>query len=64
MAQPFMPASMAKLLDSLGVAEDARQFADAERALALAPGALLPAPTPIFPRYVEADAGAPGQSVS
>jgi len=64
MAQPFMPASMAKLLDSLGVAEDARQFTEAERTLALAPGALLPAPTPIFPRYVEADAGAPGQSVS
>jgi methionyl-tRNA synthetase len=60
MTQPFMPDSMARLLDSLGVSAGARQFADAERRLSLTPGALLPAPTPIFPRYVEADAGAPG----
>jgi methionyl-tRNA synthetase len=60
MAQPFMPASMAKLLDSLGVAEGGRQFSEAERPLALTPGSLLPEPAPIFPRYVEADAGTPG----
>ena len=60
MAQPVMPASMAKLLDSLGVAPDARQFADAERRLALEPGVVLLAPAPIFPRYVEADEATPG----
>jgi len=60
--QPVMPAAMTKLLDLLGVAPDARllAFADAgERAGAydaphrLAPGAPLPAPSPVFPRYVE-----------
>jgi len=53
--QPFMPASMAKLLDLLSVAPDARGFDQAEAAKALAPGAALPVPTPIFPRYVEAE---------
>ncbi len=59
MAQPVMPASMAKLLDLLGVAEGARLFIDAERPRALTPGSLLPAPAPIFPRYVEAEAATP-----
>ena len=59
MAQPVMPASMAKLLDLLGVAEGARLFVDAERSLALTPGSPLPAPAPIFPRYVEAEAATP-----
>jgi methionyl-tRNA synthetase len=54
MAQPFMPASMAKLLESLGVAEVGRTFANAESAIGLAPSTALPAPSPIFPRYVEA----------
>ncbi len=53
MAQPFMPASMTKLLDLLGVPEGARSFVDAERAMLLAAGTALPAPAPIFPRYVE-----------
>ncbi|WOJ89406.1 methionine--tRNA ligase [Methylocapsa polymorpha] len=53
--QPFMPASMAKLLDLLSVAPDARGFDQAEAAKALAPGAVLPVPAPIFPRYVEAE---------
>jgi methionyl-tRNA synthetase len=53
--QPFMPASMAKLLDLLSVAPDARGFDQAEAAKALAPGAALPVPAPIFPRYVEAE---------
>jgi methionyl-tRNA synthetase len=59
MAQPFMPLAMTKLLDLLNVAEDARSFAQAGRAQGPAPGAALPSPTPIFPRYVEPEAGAP-----
>jgi methionyl-tRNA synthetase len=52
--QPFMPGSMAALLDQLGVAPDARQIAALETPLA--DGAGLPAPFGIFPRYVEAAA--------
>jgi methionyl-tRNA synthetase len=50
--QPFMPETMGKLLDQLGVAANARQIADLEpRMLEATP---LPAPFGIFPRYVEA----------
>jgi methionyl-tRNA synthetase len=51
LAQPFMPASMARLLDMLGVAADRRNFA--ALSMPLEPATALPAPTPIFPRYVE-----------
>jgi methionyl-tRNA synthetase len=48
--QPFMPASMAALLDQLGVPEDQRQLAALSAPL---PGGLtLPAPQGVFPRYV------------
>ncbi|MBX3569265.1 MAG: methionine--tRNA ligase [Rhizobiaceae bacterium] len=53
LCQPFMPGSAAKLLDTLGVAGEARSFAHVEAAHALVPGASLPAPTGVFPRYVE-----------
>jgi methionyl-tRNA synthetase len=53
LAQPFMPQSMAKLLDSLGVAADARDLVFAQAADAAAAGRTVPAPKPIFPRYVE-----------
>ena len=50
--QPVMPASMAKLLGLLGVAEgDARQFTALGDALVA--GTELPAPSPVFPRYEE-----------
>jgi methionyl-tRNA synthetase len=49
--QPFMPASMEKLLDQLAVPADARSFAALGRALT--PEAALPAPAGIFPRFVE-----------
>ena len=49
--QPFMPDSMARLLDQLGVAQHARQMADLAQGMAA--GAGLPAPVGIFPRYVE-----------
>jgi methionyl-tRNA synthetase len=57
MTQPFIPAASAKLLDLLGIAEDARTFAHAGGMHRLAGGTLLPAPSPIFPRYVEAEQG-------
>ncbi len=49
--QPFMPDSMAKLLDQLGVAATARQFAALDTQLM--EGISLPAPAGIFPRFVE-----------
>jgi len=52
--QPFMPETMGKLLDQLGVAPENRQWA--ALAVPLADGAALPAPFGIFPRYVEAAA--------
>ena len=50
--QPFMPDSMARMLDQLGVPEGERNLA----ALAedLPAGASLPVPSGIFPRFVEA----------
>jgi methionyl-tRNA synthetase len=55
MAQPFMPASMEKLLDLLNIAPEARNFADAEQIKGLKAGIELPSATPIFPRYIETD---------
>jgi methionyl-tRNA synthetase len=49
--QPFMPDSMARMLDQLGVPPDARALADL--ATPLAAGTALPAPSGVFPRYVE-----------
>jgi methionyl-tRNA synthetase len=49
--QPYVPASAAKLLDVLAVPEATRGFACfGER---LASGTSLPAPQPIFPRFIE-----------
>jgi len=50
--QPFMPKSMAALLDQLGVAPEARQLAALHTPLE--DGAALPTPSGIFPRHVEA----------
>jgi methionyl-tRNA synthetase len=52
--QPFMPETMEKLLDQLGVDKAARQIADL--APQMVEGTTLPAPFGIFPRYVEAAA--------
>jgi methionyl-tRNA synthetase len=57
LAQPFMPASCAKLLDLLGVPANQRDFSFLGGKHRIAAGTQLPAPTPVFPRYVEADAG-------
>jgi len=64
MAQPFVPEAAAKLLFLLGVAEDARDFAKVGAGNRLVSGASLPAPAPIFPRYVEAEEGAPAPAKS
>ena len=51
--QPFMPGSMARMLDQLGVPADARTLADL--ATPLADGTALPPPAGVFPRYVESE---------
>ncbi|HWW49545.1 MAG TPA: methionine--tRNA ligase [Xanthobacteraceae bacterium] len=56
LAQPVMPDSSAKLLDILGVPADERDFAALGQGKRHRPGTSLPAPAPIFPRYVEPDA--------
>src|ERR1700704_5578866 len=53
LAQPVMPESAAKLLDSLGIPEGERTFAALGGATRIAPGTVLPAPVGVFPRYVE-----------
>lgn len=49
--QPVMPGSMGRMLDQLGVPDDARTLAALARPLPR--GTVLPAPSGIFPRYVE-----------
>ncbi|MBM3567342.1 MAG: methionine--tRNA ligase [Alphaproteobacteria bacterium] len=56
LVQPVMPGSGAKLLAALGQGEGARDFAALARRLA--PGTALPAPTALFPRFVEEGAAA------
>ena len=56
LAQPVMPESSAKLLDSLGIPKDARDFAALGGATRIEPGTVLPTPAPVFPRYVEPSA--------
>jgi methionyl-tRNA synthetase len=57
LVQPVMPVAMGKLLDLLGVAAEARDFAALGPNGRLASGTELPAPSGIFPRYVEPEAG-------
>ena len=56
LAQPVMPESAARLLDSLGIPAGARDFAALGGATRIAPGTVLPTPTGIFPRYVDSSA--------
>jgi methionyl-tRNA synthetase len=53
LAHPVMPAASAKLLDILGIPDkvEARNFA--ALATRIKPGSALPAPAPVFPRYIE-----------
>ena len=52
--QPFMPGSMERLLDQLGVPADARDLA--ALGMAVADGTVLPPPQGLFPRHVEPQA--------
>jgi methionyl-tRNA synthetase len=54
--QPFIPGAAAKLLDLIGVPDDKRRTQDIGAAGRIEAGRALPAPAPIFPRYVEAEA--------
>jgi methionyl-tRNA synthetase len=56
LCQPFMPDSAGKLLDLLAIPLDKRQFSSFD--LPISPGSKLPAPAPVFPRYVEPEARA------
>jgi methionyl-tRNA synthetase len=54
LTQPVMPESSAKLLDLLGIpADQQRNFAALGGATRIEPGTALPAPTGVFPRYIE-----------
>jgi methionyl-tRNA synthetase len=53
LAQPAMPESAAKLLDSLAIPQAERDFASLGGATRIKPGSKLPAPVGVFPRYVE-----------
>ncbi len=55
LTQPIMPTSCGKLLDILGIAPDARDFTQLGGKVRIKGGSSLPAPTAIFPRYVEAE---------
>jgi methionyl-tRNA synthetase len=56
LAQPFVPAGAAKLLDLLAVPAENRAFAFLSEKGRLKPDTPLPAPSPVFPRYVEREA--------
>ncbi len=59
LSQPAMPQSAGKLLDLLAQNEHQRAFASLGAHGRLKPGLALPAPTGVFPRYVEPEAEAP-----
>jgi methionyl-tRNA synthetase len=53
LALPFMPSSSGKLLDLLAVPAAERTFAFLDGKHRIAAGVKLPAPAPVFPRYIE-----------
>lgn len=53
LVQPVMPVAAGKLLDLLDVAQEDRSFAALGAEHRLVSGTALPAPSAIFPRYVE-----------
>ncbi len=55
LTQPFMPTAASSLLDLLAQPEDKRTFASLGETGRLETGLAVPAPYPIFPRYVEPD---------
>lgn len=61
LAQPATPAAAARLLDGLGQAPETRGFAALGEAGRVRPGTAIPAPTGVFPRYVEPNEGEAGR---
>jgi len=55
LAQPTIPTAAGQLLDLLGVPAEKRTFDQLGSAGRIAAGTVLPAPVPVFPRYVEAE---------
>jgi methionyl-tRNA synthetase len=55
LAQPFVPVSGSKLLDLLAIKEGERGFDALQEGSRIKGGVSLPAPSPVFPRYVEAE---------
>ena len=55
LAQPFVPAAAAKLLDLLAVPAAARSFTELAPGRRIESGVTLPSPAPVFPRYVEVE---------
>jgi methionyl-tRNA synthetase len=60
LVQPVMPESAARILGQLGVAPDARDFNSVGGKSRLQGGTSIAKPEPVFPRYVEDDAGQGG----
>jgi methionyl-tRNA synthetase len=58
LAQPFVPAAAANLLDQLAVPAGARTFDALGAERRIQAGATLPPPKPVFPRYVEPEEAA------
>jgi methionyl-tRNA synthetase len=56
LSQPFIPTSAGKLLDLLAVPVGERDFTRLGSGHRLAAGVTMPAPSPVFPRYVEPEA--------
>jgi methionyl-tRNA synthetase len=55
-----MPQSAARLLDLLAIPPEERDFAALGEGKRIAAGSILPAPAPVFPRYVEQAPGTAG----
>jgi len=53
LAQPVMPGASAKLLDILGIPNEIGSRNFAALGTRIKPGTVLPAPAPVFPRYIE-----------
>ena len=60
LVQPAMPRAAATLLDQLGIPDEERAFDRLGGGHRIAAGSKLPAPSPVFPRFVEPDAAKAG----
>jgi methionyl-tRNA synthetase len=58
LAQPFVPSAAAKLLDLLAIPASERAFHALGGARRIVAGTALPAPTAVFPRYVDSETSA------